>query len=79
MDSTIVELFRNYSRTPGSDFVFANSAGGHLGWLVSDRYQVYSVGGSRRRYPIKKSECRPEPFETVEKLTGEDSAEIESR
>jgi len=33
MDSTVVDLFRNYARTPGSDFVFTNAAGGRLGWL----------------------------------------------
>jgi len=29
--------------------------GSFLPSLVSDRYQVYSVGGSRGRYPIKKN------------------------
>ncbi len=33
MDSTVRELLRNYPRTPGSDFVFTNAAGGRLGWL----------------------------------------------
>ena len=33
MDLTLVELFRNHPRTPGSDFVFNNSAGRRLGWL----------------------------------------------
>jgi integrase len=33
MDSTVVQLCRNYPRTPGSDFVFTNAAGGRLGWL----------------------------------------------
>jgi integrase len=33
MDSTVVELFRNYSRTSGAEFVFTNAAGGRLGWL----------------------------------------------
>jgi len=33
MDSAVVELFRNYPPTTGSDFVFTNSAGGRLGWL----------------------------------------------
>jgi integrase len=33
MDSTVVDLFRNYPRTPGSDFVFTNAAGGRIGWL----------------------------------------------
>lgn len=33
MDSTVVDLFRNYRRTPGSDFVFTNAAGGRIGWL----------------------------------------------
>lgn len=33
MDSTVVDLFRNYPRTPGSEFVFTNAAGGRIGWL----------------------------------------------
>jgi integrase len=33
MDSTVVELFRNYPRTSGSEFVFTNATGGRLGWL----------------------------------------------
>ena len=33
MDSTVVDLFRNYPRTPGSDLVFTNAAGGRIGWL----------------------------------------------
>jgi integrase len=33
MDSTVVDLFRNCPRTPGSDFIFTNSVGGRLGWL----------------------------------------------
>jgi integrase len=33
MDSTVVDLFRNYPRTPGSEFVFTNAAGGRLGWV----------------------------------------------
>jgi len=33
MDSTLVELFRGYPRTPESDFVFTNLMGGRLGWL----------------------------------------------
>lgn len=33
MDSTVVELFRNYPRTAGSDFVFTNARGGRIGWL----------------------------------------------
>ena len=30
MDLTVVDLFSNYSRTPGSEFVFTNAAGGRL-------------------------------------------------
>ncbi len=33
MDSTVVNLFCNYQRTAGSDFVFTNAAGGRIGWL----------------------------------------------
>jgi integrase len=33
MDSTVVDLFRNYPRTPGSQFVFTNAAGERLGWV----------------------------------------------
>ena len=33
MDSTVIELFRNYPRTSGSEFVFSNATGGRLGWL----------------------------------------------
>ena len=33
MDSTVVDLFRNYPRTPGSELVFTNAAGGRLGWV----------------------------------------------
>jgi integrase len=33
MDSTVVDLFRNYPRTPGSDLVFTNAVGGRIGWL----------------------------------------------
>jgi integrase len=33
MDSTVVDLLRNYPRTPGSEFVFTNAAGGRIGWL----------------------------------------------
>jgi integrase len=33
MDSTVVELFRNYPQTSGSEFVFTNATGGRLGWL----------------------------------------------
>jgi integrase len=33
MDSTVVNLFRNWQRTPESDFVFMNAAGGRIGWL----------------------------------------------
>lgn len=33
MDSTVVSLFRNYPRTSGSEYVFANAAGGRLGWV----------------------------------------------
>ena len=33
MDSAVVELFRNYPRAAGSEFVFTNAAGGRLGWL----------------------------------------------
>jgi integrase len=33
MDSTVVDLFRNYPRTSGSEFVFTNAAGGRLGWV----------------------------------------------
>lgn len=33
MNSTVVEFFRNYPRTRGSDFIFTNAAGGGLGWL----------------------------------------------
>lgn len=33
LDSTVVALLGNWPRTAGSEFVFTNSAGGHLGWL----------------------------------------------
>jgi integrase len=33
MDSTVVELFRAYPRTPGSEFIFTNAAGGRFSWL----------------------------------------------
>jgi integrase len=33
MDSTVVDLFRNYPRTAGTEFVFSNPVGGRLGWL----------------------------------------------
>jgi integrase len=33
LDSTLTELFCNYPRTPGSDFVFPNADGGRLGWI----------------------------------------------
>jgi integrase len=33
MDSTVIDLFRNYPRTPGSDLVFTNAVGGRIGWL----------------------------------------------
>ena len=33
MDSTVVDLFRNFPRTSGSEFVFTNAAGGRLGWV----------------------------------------------
>ena len=33
MDSTVVDLFRNYPRTKGSDLVFTNAVGGRIGWL----------------------------------------------
>jgi integrase len=33
MDSTVVDLFRNYPRTTGSQFVFTNAAGERLGWV----------------------------------------------
>jgi integrase len=37
MDSTIVDLFRNYPRTPGSDLVFTNTVGGP-DWVASTRF-----------------------------------------
>src|SRR5579864_797458 len=33
MDSTVVELLRNWPRTTGSEFVFTNYSGGRIGWL----------------------------------------------
>jgi integrase len=33
MDTTVVNLFRNWQRTPESDFVFTNAAGARIGWL----------------------------------------------
>ena len=33
MDSTVVDLFRNYPRTAGTEFVFPNAAGDRLGWV----------------------------------------------
>lgn len=33
MDSTVVALLRDWSRTEGSDFVFTNAAGSRIGWL----------------------------------------------
>ena len=33
MDSTVVALLRDWTRTEGSDFVFSNAAGGRIGWL----------------------------------------------
>jgi hypothetical protein len=39
--------------------------------LVSDRYQVYSVGGSRRRYPIKnKTKSEPLAHHRASRATG---------
>jgi integrase len=33
MDSTVINLFRNWQRTSESDFVFTNAVGGRIGWL----------------------------------------------
>jgi integrase len=33
MDSTVIELLRQWPRTAGSEFVFTNAAGGRIGWL----------------------------------------------
>jgi integrase len=33
MDSSVVNLFRNYPRTPGSELVFTNAAGSRLEWV----------------------------------------------
>jgi len=33
MDSTVIELFRDWQRTNGSEFVFTNAAGGRLAFL----------------------------------------------
>jgi integrase len=45
MDSTVVSLFRNWQRTPESDFVFTHAAGGRIGWLQHGFRKAFGRAG----------------------------------
>ena len=55
MDSTVVDLFRSYPRTPGSDFVFTNAAGGRLGWLQHGFRKALARAGVQERVAMRIS------------------------